>query len=166
MGRRCRCGSVVWVGDDDDGDEDNGFGVWVMKVLGLEVGVGEGVEAVGLSGFVVEVVVVGLPIWCWRAMGCGSAALWVEVWICGSADGLGGAHEFVCLICLGCSGSANGFAAVLMGCCGGAGFVWVGVWPGFGGWICLGWGLAGFALSWIFGCGGCGGGCWLLAEGC
>ena len=40
---------------------------WIMKVLGLEVGVGEGVEAVGLSGFVVEVVVVvvGLPIWCW-----------------------------------------------------------------------------------------------------
>ena len=35
---------------------------WIMKVLGLEVGV----EAVGLSGFVVEVVVVvGLPIWCW-----------------------------------------------------------------------------------------------------
>ena len=37
--------------------------------LGLEVGVGEGVEAVGLSGFVVEVVVVvvvvvGLLIWC------------------------------------------------------------------------------------------------------
>ena len=60
MGRRCRCGSVVWVNDDDDGDvdEDSGFGVWVMKVLGLEVGVGEGVEAVGLSGFVVEVVVV------------------------------------------------------------------------------------------------------------
>ena len=45
MGRRCRCGSVVWVGD-----EDNGFGVWVMKVLGLEVGVGEGVEAVGFVG--------------------------------------------------------------------------------------------------------------------
>ena len=45
MGRRCQCGSVVWVGDDDDGDEDSGFGVWVMKVLGLEVGVGEGVEA-------------------------------------------------------------------------------------------------------------------------
>ena len=44
---------------------------WIMKVLGLEVGVGEGVEAVGLSGFVVEVVVVamGLPIWCWWAMG-------------------------------------------------------------------------------------------------
>ena len=43
-----------------------------MKVLGLEVGVGEGVEVVGLSGFVVEVVVVvvvGLPIWCWWAMG-------------------------------------------------------------------------------------------------
>ena len=46
-----------------------------MKVLGLEVGVGEGVEAVGLSGFVVEVVV-GLPIWCWWAMGCGSR-FWV-----------------------------------------------------------------------------------------
>ena len=41
----------MWVGDDGDGD-DNGFGAWVMKVLGLEVGVGEGVEAVGLSGFV------------------------------------------------------------------------------------------------------------------
>ena len=39
---------------------------WIMKILGLEVGVGEGVETVGLSGFVVEVVVVvGLPIWCW-----------------------------------------------------------------------------------------------------
>ena len=80
MGRRCRCGSVVWVGDDDDDNEDSGFRVWVMKVLGLEMGVGEGVEAVGLSGFVVEVVVVvGLPIWCWWAMGCGqgfgSAAL-------------------------------------------------------------------------------------------
>ena len=50
-----------------------------MKVLGLEVGVGEGVEAVGLSGFLVEVVVVvvvGLPIWCWWAMGCGSR-FWV-----------------------------------------------------------------------------------------
>ena len=67
----------VWVDDDDDGDEDSGFGVWVMKVLGLEVGVGEGVEAVGLSGFVVKVVVVvGLPIWCWWAMGCGSR-FWV-----------------------------------------------------------------------------------------
>ena len=71
MGRRCRYGSVVWVGD-----EDSGFGVWVMKVLGLEAGVGEGVEAVGLSGFVFEVVVVGLPIWCWWAMGCGSR-FWV-----------------------------------------------------------------------------------------
>ena len=31
---------------------------------------GEGVKAVGLSRFVVEVVVVvGLPIWCWWAMG-------------------------------------------------------------------------------------------------
>ena len=42
---------------------------WIMKVLGLEVGVG--VEVVGLSGFVVEVVVVvvGFPIWCWWAMG-------------------------------------------------------------------------------------------------
>ena len=78
MGRKCWCGSVVWIGDDDDGDEDSGFRVWVMKVLGLEVGVGEGVEAVGLSGFVVEVVVVvvGLPIWCWWAMGCGSR-FWV-----------------------------------------------------------------------------------------
>ena len=56
----------MWVSNDDDGDKDSGFGVWVMKVLGLIVGVGEGVEAVGLSGFVVEVVVVvGLPIWCW-----------------------------------------------------------------------------------------------------
>ena len=43
---------------------------WIMKVLGLEVGVGEGVEAVVLLGFMVEVVVVvGLPIWCWWAMG-------------------------------------------------------------------------------------------------
>ena len=58
-----------------------------MKVLGLEVGVGEGVEAVGLLGFVVEMVVVGLPIWCWRAMGCGSAALWVEVWIAAALMG-------------------------------------------------------------------------------
>ena len=41
---------------------------WIMKVLGLEVGVGESVEVVGLLGFVVEVVV-GLPIWCWWAMG-------------------------------------------------------------------------------------------------
>ena len=68
----------MWVGNDDDSDEDSGFGVWVMKVLGLEVGVGESVEAVGLSRFVVEVVVVvvGLPIWCWWAMGCGSR-FWV-----------------------------------------------------------------------------------------
>ena len=58
--------------------------------LGLEVGVGEGVKAVGLSRFV---------------------------------------------------------------CCGSARFVWVGIWLGF-------------ALSCVFGCGGCGGGCWLLAEGC
>ena len=44
---------------------------WIMKVLGLEVGVGEGMEVVGLLGFVVEVVVVvvGLPIWCWWTMG-------------------------------------------------------------------------------------------------
>ena len=41
-----------------------------MKMVGLEVGVGEGVEAMGLSGFMVEVVVVvGLSIWCWWAMG-------------------------------------------------------------------------------------------------
>ena len=31
---------------------------WIMKVLGLEVGVGEGVETMGLLGFVVEMVVV------------------------------------------------------------------------------------------------------------
>ena len=44
---------------------------WIMKVLGLEVGVGESVEVVGLLGFVVKVVVVvvGLPIWCWWTMG-------------------------------------------------------------------------------------------------
>ena len=76
----------MWFGDDDDDDEDSGFGVWVMKVLGLEVAVDEGVEAVGLSGFVVEVVVVvGLPIWCWWSMGCGSR-FWVgsivgRVWL-------------------------------------------------------------------------------------
>ena len=56
-----------------DGDEDGGFGVWVdldYEGFGLGVGVGEGVEAVGLLGFVVEVVVVvGLLIWCWWAMG-------------------------------------------------------------------------------------------------
>ena len=71
----------MWVGDDDGSDEDSEFGVWVMKVLGLEVGVGESVEAVGLSGFVVEVVVVvvGLPIWCWWAMSCGSR-FWVGPW--------------------------------------------------------------------------------------
>ena len=64
--------------------------------LGLEVGVGEGVETVGLSGFV---------------------------------------------------------------CCSSAGFVWVGVWLGF-------------ALSCVFGCGGCGGyvvvavGCWQRTVDC
>ena len=45
---------------------------WIMKVLGLEVsvGVGEHVEVMGLSGFMVEMmVVVGLPIWCWWAIG-------------------------------------------------------------------------------------------------
>ena len=47
---------------------------WIIKVLGLEVRVGEGMEAVGFLGFVV--VVVGLPIWCWWAMGCGSR-FWV-----------------------------------------------------------------------------------------
>ena len=52
---------------------------WIMKVLGLEVRVGEGMEAVGFSGFVVEVVVVvvGLPIWCWWAISCGSR-FWVD----------------------------------------------------------------------------------------
>ena len=44
---------------------------WIIKVLGLEVGMGKGVEAVDLLGFLVEVVVVvvGLPIWCWWPMG-------------------------------------------------------------------------------------------------
>ena len=28
VGQRCRCGvMLVWVGNDDDGDEDGGFGV-------------------------------------------------------------------------------------------------------------------------------------------
>ena len=43
---------------------------WIIKVLGLEVGAGEGVEAMGLPGFLVEVVVVvGLPICCWWPLG-------------------------------------------------------------------------------------------------
>ena len=68
--------------------------------LGLEVGVGEGegVEAVGLSGFV---------------------------------------------------------------CCGIAGFVWVGFWLEFV-WVGI---WLGFALSCVFGCGGCGG-CVVVAVGC
>ena len=37
-------------------------------------------------------------------------------------------------------------------CCGNAGFVWVGIWLGF-------------ALSCVFGCGGCGG-CVVVAVGC
>ena len=65
--------------------------------------------------------------------GFGSAALWVEVWICGSADGLGGAHEFVCLICLGCCGNADGLLRQR--------------------WICLGWGLAGVWRLDLFGLG-------------
>ena len=49
-----------------------------MKMVGLEVGVGEGVEAMGLSGFMVEVVVVvGLSIWCWWAMGL----FWIVFWV-------------------------------------------------------------------------------------
>ena len=43
---------------------------WIMKVLCLEVGVGEGVEAMGLSRFVVEVVVgYGFVLNC--VLGCG-----------------------------------------------------------------------------------------------
>ena len=51
-----------------------------------------------------------------------------------------------------------------------SGFVWVGVWLGFGGWICLGWDLAGVCFElcfwlrriwWLRG-----GGCWMLVEGC
>ena len=76
MGRRCRCGSNVGVdllcrsammimAMKMVGLESRL--TWIMKVLGLEVRVGEGMIAVGFSGFVVEVVVVvvGLPIWCW-----------------------------------------------------------------------------------------------------
>ena len=48
---------------------------------------------------------------------------------------------------------------------GSARFVWVGVWLGFGGWICLGWDWLGFALSCVFGCGGYGG-CVVVAVGC
>ena len=66
--------------------------------LGLEVVVGEGVEAVGLSGFV---------------------------------------------------------------CCDSAGFVWVGFWLEFV-WVGI---WAGFALSCVFGCGGCGG-CVVVAVSC
>ena len=45
--------------------------------------------------------------------GFGLAALWVEVWICDSADGLGGAHEFVCLMGLGLEvGMGEGVEAV------------------------------------------------------
>ena len=88
MVQRCRCGSNVSVGllcglamtmtAMKMLGLESGL-TWIIKVLGLEVDVGEGVEAVGLSGFVVEVVVVvvvGLPIWCWWAMGCGSR-FWV-----------------------------------------------------------------------------------------
>ena len=71
--------------------------------LVLEVGMGEGVEAVGLLGFVC----------------CGSAGF---VWVG---------------ICLGQRL---------------AGFFWVGIWLGF-------------ALSCVFGCGGCGG-CVVVAVGC
>ena len=67
--------------------------------LGLEVGVGEGVEAMGLSGSVC----------------CGSVGFF---WVGGLA----------------------------------AGFVWIGIWLGF-------------ALSCVFGCGGCGG-CVVVAVGC
>ena len=60
---------------------------WIIKVLSLEVGVREGVEAVGLSGFVVEVVVVvvGLPIWCCELWVCFELCfgLWGMWWLCG-----------------------------------------------------------------------------------
>ena len=83
VSRRCRCGNNVDVGllcgSAMTMTAMKMVGLecgltWIIKVLGLEVGVGvgvdEGVEAVGLSGFVIEVVVVvGLPIWCWWAMG-------------------------------------------------------------------------------------------------
>ena len=54
---------------------------WIMKVLCLEVGVGEGVEAMGLSRFVVEVVVVvvgyGFVLNC--VLGCGGCGGYVVV---------------------------------------------------------------------------------------
>ena len=129
----------MWVGDDDDDDEDSGFGVWVMKVLGLEMGVGEGVEAVGLSGFVVKVVV-GLSIWCWWAMGCGSR-FWVSSivsrgWLrqrCGFWFG-----GYLSLFVDGLVGLGFWFGDWLRQLMGGggfgwglAGFVWVRVWLGF-----------------------------------
>ena len=79
MGQQCRCGSNVGVGllcglamtmtTMKMVDLESRL-TWIIKVLGSEVGV----EVVGLSGFVVEVV--GLLIWCWWAMGCGSR-FWV-----------------------------------------------------------------------------------------
>ena len=148
----------------------------------------------GLSGFVVEVVVVvvGLPIWCWWAIGCGSR-FWVDSimgrgWLqqrCGFwssgylslfVDGLVGLGFWVGVWLRQLMGG-DGFGWGL------AGFVWVKVWLGFvwvvkdlaGIWwvvwvgvmvICYGIWLDffGFALSCVFGCGGCGGSCWLLAA--
>ena len=81
MGRRCRCGNNIGVGLLCGSTMmmtamkmvglESGL-TWIMKVLSFEMGVGESVEAVGLLRFVVEVVVVvvvGLPIWCWWAIG-------------------------------------------------------------------------------------------------
>ena len=52
------------------GEVDASVGGNAGEAGGVGVGVDEGVEAVGLSGFVIEVVVVvGLPIWCWWVMG-------------------------------------------------------------------------------------------------
>ena len=108
-----------------------------MKVLGLKVGMGEGVDAVGLSGFVVEVV--GLPIWCWWAMGCGS-----RFWV-GGIMGRGWLQQR-------CGFWFGGYLSLFVDGLVGLGF-WVGVWlrqlmggRGFG-WICLGWGLAGICLG-------------------
>ena len=70
----------MWVGDDDDSDEDSGFGVWVMTVLGLEVGVGEGVEAWVCRGLWLR------WWWWWWGFRFGVGGLWVV------GQGFGSAH--------------------------------------------------------------------------
>ena len=66
----------VWVdSDDDDNDEDGDLEsglTWIMKVLGLEVGAGESVEAVGLW----------LRWWWWWGFQFGVSGLWVCFELC------------------------------------------------------------------------------------